>query len=213
MKNSVNFLIVVTISALSACTLAASTGSVWKDAGPTASMYSDRKAVKVGDVVTVVVQETASVSSSRSTSSEKSSTTQDQLSQLLYSAAAYGASGAPLSKGGELPGVGWSSNRSFEGAGSVSGQQTVQSRLSAVVIDRLPNGNLVIEGIRKVSYTNEQNFVILRGMIRPTDILADNTILSSRIADAEIELIAEGSLSEDQRQGWLNRLYSWLNPF
>jgi flagellar L-ring protein precursor FlgH len=176
-------------------------------------MYSDSKAVAVGDLVTVIVQESASVSSNKSTSSEKSSTTDDQLNRLLFSAEAFGAGGPPLSKGGELPGLGWSSSRSFEGSGSVSDQQSVQSRLSAVVIDRLPNGNLVIEGIRKVSFTNERNFVVLRGMIRPQDVLADNTILSSRVADAEIELVAEGSLSEDQRQGWLNRLYGWLNPF
>lgn len=189
------------------------TGSVWRNKGGPAGMYSDRKAVGVGDIVTVIIQESASVSSSKSSTTQKSSSTEDALLKLLYSAAAFGEKGPPLSKGGELPGLEWSSKRSFAGGGTLQDQSSVQSRLSVVVIDRLPNGNLVIEGMRSVAMANEKNYIVLRGQIRPSDILADNSVLSSRIADAKIEMIAEGSLTESQRQGWLNRLYSWLNPF
>jgi flagellar L-ring protein precursor FlgH len=67
--------------------------------------------------------------------------------------------------------------------------------------------------VRRTVLNNETNFVVLRGIIRPLDISADNTVLSSRIADAEVQLIAEGSLTEAQRKGWLNRAYDWVNPF
>ena len=81
------------------------------------------------------------------------------------------------------------------------------------MIDRQPSGNLIIEGVRRMILNNETNYVILRGIIRPVDVGSDNTILSNRIADAEVQLIAEGSLTEAQRKGWLNRAYDWVNPF
>ncbi len=181
--------------------------SIWTDNGMGAKMFTDRRAMAVGDIVTVVIQETSSVSASKESSTDKSTANQAQINQLLYST-------LPLFKrDGELPGIDWSSSDTFSGGGSISDQQSAQTRLSAVVIDRQPNGNLVIEGIRKTVLSNETNYVIIRGLIRPTDILADNTILSSRVADAEVEMIAEGSLTEAQRKGWLSRFHSWINPF
>lgn len=181
--------------------------SIWTDKGMGAKMFTDRRAMAVGDIVTVVIQETSSVSASKESTTDKTSSTQDQINKLLYSS-------MPIfERGGELPGLDWGSSSSFSGGGTISDQQSAQTRLSAVVVDRQPNGNLVIEGIRKTVLSNEKNYVILRGLIRPTDIRADNTILSSRLADAEVELIAEGSLTEAQRKGWLSRLHSWINPF
>ncbi|MCB1123359.1 MAG: flagellar basal body L-ring protein FlgH [Verrucomicrobiae bacterium] len=181
--------------------------SIWTDKGMGAKMFTDRRAMAVGDIVTVVIQEASSISASKESTTEKSTTTQDQINKLLYSS-------MPIfEKNGELPGLDWESSSSFSGGGSISDQQSAQTRLSAIVIDRQPNGNLVIEGIRKTVLNNEKNYVILRGLIRPTDIRADNTILSSRLADAEVELIAEGALTEAQRRGWLTRLQNWINPF
>lgn len=170
-------------------------------------MFTDRRAMAVGDIVTVVIQETSSISASKATSTDKSTSTQDQINRILYSSMPI------IEKDGELPGLDWSSSSSFSGGGSISDQQSAQTRLSAVVIDRQPNGNLVIEGIRKTVLNEEKNFVILRGLVRPTDIQSDNTVLSSRLADAEVEMIAEGSLTEAQRRGWLTRLHNWINPF
>ncbi len=187
--------------------LSGNNGSVWKDAGGGANMYTDRKAMAIGDIVTIVIQESASVSASKSSETEKSTTVRDQLNQLLYPTSDF------LKRDGNLPGLDWSSSNTFSGSGTMSDQQSVQSQLSAVVVDRLPNGNLVIEGVRKVTIGDERNYIVLRGSIRPVDIEADNTILSSRVASAELEMIAEGPLTEAQRKGWLSRFYSWLNPF
>lgn len=181
--------------------------SIWTDKGMGAQMFTDRRAMSVGDIVTVVILESATVSASKNSTTDKSSSTQDQINKILFS------SMPVFEKKGELPGLDWSSSSSFSGGGTISDKQSAQTQLSAVVIDRQPNGNLIIEGIRKTVLGDEKNYVILRGLIRPTDIQADNTILSSRIADAELEMIAEGSLTEAQRKGWLNRLQSWLNPF
>lgn len=181
--------------------------SLWTDKGMGARMFADRRAMAVGDIITVVIQETSRISASKATSTDKSTSTQDQINRLIYSS-------VPIfEQNGELPGNDWSSSSSFSGGGSISDEQSAQTQLSAVVIDRQPNGNLVVEGIRRTVLNEEKNYVIIRGLIRPTDIRSDNTVLSSRIADAEVEMIAEGSLTEAQRRGWLTRLQNWLSPF
>lgn len=181
--------------------------SLWTDKGMGARMFTDRRAMAVGDIITVVIQETSRISASKATSTDKSTSTQDQINRLIYSS-------VPIfEQNGELPGNDWSSASNFSGGGSISDEQSAQTRLSAVVIDRQPNGNLVVEGIRRTVLNEEKNYVIIRGLIRPTDIRSDNTVLSSRIADAEVEMIAEGSLTEAQRRGWLTRLQNWLSPF
>lgn len=186
---------------LSSAATFASTGSVWKGKGPRSSMYSDAIAGAVGDIVTIVVQEQAQISASKSSSTDKSSTVADQIEKLIHASQ------------GELPGLAWQSASDFSGGGEISNSQSAQSRMSVLVVDVLPNGNLVIEGMRKVTMANEVNYAVLRGFIRPNDINGDNTILSTQIADAHIEYVAEGTLTEAQRMGWFNRLYSFLNPF
>lgn len=185
------------------------TGSLWNTSGSARNMFADRKAQGIGDIVTIVVRERASISTSKETSTEKTNTVDDALSRFLFAASAYPA----LTNGGSLPGLNWQAQREFSGGGSFNDQQQVDSQLSVVVIDRLPNGVLVIEGMRRVVLSNEINFAVLRGQIRVDDIAFDNTISSSRIADAQVEFVAEGSLTEAQRQGWLNRFYDFVSPF
>ncbi|MEX0322949.1 MAG: flagellar basal body L-ring protein FlgH [Puniceicoccaceae bacterium] len=180
---------------------AASNGSVWGKKGARASMYADNIAGDIGDIVTIVVQESASISASKSSSTSKESSLSNQIERLIHSST------------GELPGLKWSGSNDFEGSGEISNSQSAQSRMSVVVIDKLPNGNLVIEGMRKVTMADEINYAVLRGYIRAEDIRADNSILSTHIADAQIEYVAEGTLTEAQRKGWLNRIYSFLSPF
>jgi len=182
--------------------------SLWRENGGAARMFADRKAFYIGDLVTVVIQESASVSASKTADTSKTSSVESQIAKLLYD-----SSNLLRDDEGQLPGAAWSSNNSFSGEGSITDEQSASTQLSALVMDRQPNGNLIIEGVRRTILNNETNFVVLRGVIRPTDISSDNKILSSRIADAEVQLIAEGSLSEAQRKGWLNRAYDWVNPF
>ena len=80
-------------------------------------------------------------------------------------------------------------------------------------IDLLPNGNLVIEGSRLVSFSGEKQYAILRGVVRPEDIANGNSVLSSSIADARVEFISQGAISESQRKGWWTRFYDAINPF
>ncbi len=203
MKRSIKQCALLSVWAAAGLLYADGEGSLWDQDRVRGSMYSDKIATDVGDIVTIVVQERAEISASKSSSTDKSSQVADQISKLINA----------IEIDGETPGLDWESASDFEGSGEISNSQSAESRLSVVVIDRLPNGNLVIEGMRKVTMANEVNFAVLRGFIRPTDVRADNTILSSRVADAQIDFVAEGALTEAQRQGWLNRLYSFINPF
>lgn len=176
--------------------------SLWRKSGKSSGMFADNRARGVGDIVTIVVQESASISAEKSSATNKTSELEEAISRIL---------GQTPTKG--FPTSGWDSNSGFSGGGSLSDTQSAESQLSVMVVDKLPNGVLALEGMRQVTMANEVNYAVIRGFIRPTDIREDNTILSSRIADAQVEFIAEGSLTEAQRKGWLNRIQSYINPF
>ena len=82
-----------------------------------------------------------------------------------------------------------------------------------LIADVLPNGNLVLEGARRVSFSGETQLVVLRGIVRPADVSPVNTVLSTNIAEARLEFLSEGELSSAQKRGWLSKLYQALRPF
>lgn len=172
-------------------------------------MFADRKAGAVGDILTIVVAESAVAQTSQSKKSSRESSLEDALQKFLFSAAASGLA----THRGELPGMAFSGKSSYSGGGDVSNTQSISSRAAVVVTDVLPNRNLVIEGMRVVTFSGETQYVILHGIVRPDDIGRDNTVLSSNIADARVEFVSEGSLSDAQKRGWFAKLYEKLRPF
>jgi flagellar L-ring protein precursor FlgH len=95
----------------------------------------------------------------------------------------------------------------------VSNSQTVSSQAAVLVTDVLPNGNMVIEGVRLVSFSGEVQYVVLHGLVRPDDISSADTVLSSSIAEARVEFINKGTLTDAEKAGWFSRLYDLLRPF
>ena len=85
--------------------------------------------------------------------------------------------------------------------------------IAVLVTDALPNGNLVIQGMRVVTFSGETQYVVLNGLVRRDDIAPDNTIASSNIADARLEFYTEGQLTDAQKRGWFTKLYEKLRPF
>ena len=102
---------------------------------------------------------------------------------------------------------------SFDGSGSTDRVETMTAFMTARVMNVTTNGNLYIEGRRQIRVNNETQFIILSGLIRPTDISPNNTVLSSYIADAKIEYLGSGSVSDKQRPGWLGRIVDVVWPF
>jgi flagellar L-ring protein FlgH len=203
MKTAALFLV------LAAGALAQSNGSLWPVGAGERSAFADRKASRSGDILTVVVSESASAQNNQSKTSNRESVLEDAVKQFLYSAA---ASGLGTHKG-ELPATSFGGKASNSGGGAVNNTQSLSSRAAVLVTDVLANGNLVIEGVRVVTFSGETQYVVLHGLVRPDDITNGNVVFSSNIADARVEFVTEGSLTDAQKRGWLSKLYEKLRPF
>jgi len=184
--------------------------SLWLAPGSReASLVADPKASRVGDIVTIVINEATLLSSSSNKSTSSTSGNEGAVSQFLFpsSVSRFGTFK------GEMPGIGFNGKSDYAGGGKVNNSQVVTGRAAVLIADVLPNGNLVIEGVRRVSFSGETQHVVLRGVIRPADISPSNTILSTNIAEARLEFLSEGELSDAQKRGWLSKLYEFLRPF
>ena len=210
-KSASNPALPVLFAAFVLATPAAQAGSLWPVNGGTGerSMFADHKAARNGDILTVVVAESAAATNSQSKKSSRDSSLQDSVGQFLFSAAAskFGT------HAGELPAINLTGKSSSSGGGEVANTQSLNSRAAVLVTDVLPNGNLVIEGVRVVTFSGETQYVVLHGLVRPDDIAADNTVISTNIAGARVEFIAEGSITDAQKRGWLSKVYEKLRPF
>lgn len=172
-------------------------------------LFSDKVAAARGDILTIVVSESNNMSQSIRTTTDKSSTINNAVNQWLFTPAAsqFGT------HEGELPATDITGENDYEGGGQINNSHTVSGRISVTVMDVLPNKNLVIEGVRVVTFSGETQFAVLRGVVRPYDLSASNTIGSDRVADATVQFISEGSLSEAQKKGWLMKFNDMVNPF
>lgn len=180
-------------------------GSLWPTSGqPAKSMFADRKATAKGDIVTIIVAESAVAQSSQSKIATRDSSLQDSITRFIYPGLG--------SHKGQMPGITAGGSASYSGGGDISNSQSLSARAAVLVTDVLPNGNLVIEGVRVVTFSGETQYVVLRGVVRADDIARDNSVLSTNIADARVEFYAEGALTDAQKRGWLAKVYEKLRP-
>lgn len=185
--------------------------SLWPATGtaPMRSMFADRKATAKGDILTIVISESAVAQSSQSKKSERESSLNDAVQRFLFTAAASSLG----THNGELPATQLGGKATYSGGGQVNNSQSISARAAVLISDVLPNGNLVIEGVRIVTFAGETQYVVLRGVVRPDDISRENTIFSTNVADARVEFFAEGQLTDAQKRGWLTKVYEKLRPF
>ena len=182
--------------------------SLWRD-DISRPMYADKRATRVGDIVTIVVQENTTANKNNETKTERQSSLNAAITAFLYSP---GASSL-LTKGGQLPAMAFTSDHKHDGSGSINNSESIVAYVAARVIDVLPNQNLIIEGRRETAFGGEQQTIVLRGVVRLDDIAANNTVFSYNIADASIHIISKGTITDSQRKGWFNRIWDKLNPF
>ena len=188
--------------------LAAPAQSLWK-ANSSQSMISDKRARAIGDIVTILVQHSAVASKDNSTSTSKKSSIDASISSFLYSPTVSGA----LTKGGKLPAVSTTSTSTSDGSGKISNNEAITDKIAVRVIDVRPNGNLVLEGTRQVSFSGESQQAVLRGVVRREDITSGNTVYSYNLADASIKFIGKGTVSDSQNKGWGTKVWDKLAPF
>ena len=161
--------------------------SLWHDeiARP---IVSDKRAVAIGDILTIVVQENSVTTKENNTKTAKKVGVDASISSFFYSPAASGL----LTKGGNLPALKFDSQQTFDGGGSVNNAEKIVAQIAVRVIDVLPNKSLVIEGRRQTSFAHETQDAILRGVVRPEDIAGNNTVFSYNVADATIKFTSKG---------------------
>jgi flagellar L-ring protein precursor FlgH len=185
----------------------ASAQSVWRDdARP---MFSDKRGTGAGDIITIIVQENTTTSKDNKTATSKQAAVDASIASFLYSPAASGL----LTKGGQMPAMKFNSKNDFSGGGTVANTERMIARIAVKVVDVLPNKNLVIEGKRETSFSGEKQTMILRGIVREADVQGNNTVFSYNVADATIQIIGKGQISDSQRKGWFTRIWDKVTPF
>lgn len=157
------------------------------------SVAADNKASGVGDMVTIVIYEAASASNRVSNKSGKKTDVGG------------GLTAGPIDESGTL-----SFGGNYAGTGEVSRTEQLVARMTASVIDHLPNGDFLIQGQQKLLVNGENRDIIVRGRIRRADIDSNNSIASSRIADAQISYDGKGFVSKSAKPGILNKIFSFL---
>lgn len=175
-------------------------------AGAEVRLFEDRKAGRVGDILTVRLIERTNASKNSATSTSKS--TETELANPTVFGRSLSRDGIPLFQG-SLAG-----DQTFDGAGSSSQSNSLSGDITVTVTERLPNGNLRIRGEKWVTLNQGREFMRLSGIIRPDDIETDNSVLSNRIADAEIAYSSRGVMAAANRMGLISRFFhSVLHPY
>jgi flagellar L-ring protein precursor FlgH len=182
--------------------------SLWRD-DISRPMFCDKRGMNVGDILTIVVQENSTANKNNATTTERQSSLSAAITSFLYSP---GASSL-LTRGGQLPALAYNSDHKHAGNGVINDSESIVAQVAVRIVDVLPNGNLVIEGKRETSFSGERQTIILRGVVRSDDVASNNTVMSYNVADATIQFIGKGTVTDSQNKGWFNRLWDKINPF
>jgi flagellar L-ring protein precursor FlgH len=180
------------IVVLAAGTTAAGADSLY-DSSSFHSLTADHRAHRVGDVLTVLVYENSSATTSADTSTDKS--------------AGLGIS-TSTAKRDEHANLDLSEK--FAGKGKIERSGRLLAQLTVTVRAIAPNGDMIIGGKQLIAVNDEKQHIELEGRVRPIDVDETNTVISSRIADAKISYLGDGLLGEKQHPGFLTRILSWL---
>ena len=184
--------------------------SLWTENNRENWLFTDHKARAVNDIVTIKIVEQSKAKKEAKTTLGKDSSMEFGVKGLAGLESMI-PKFVPQVNMGSL--IGTSGKRTFDGSGQTERTGELVATMSAIVTQVLPNGNLVIEGKRLVRVNNEEQVMILSGVIRPRDVAADNSILSSMIADAKICYSGQGVIADKQRPGWLHRGLDKISPF
>jgi flagellar L-ring protein precursor FlgH len=167
---------------------ALSSGSIWVDSGPMASLGSDYKARMVGDTIEIVVVQGLTSSNANTVNTARTLTTSGGIDSVPV-----------LGSGAAQNLLGLHSSEALAGKGAASTATSVSTNLSGQVVAVLPSGNLVVEAKRVINMNNEKQTILLRGVVRRGDIGPNNTVASDSIGDLELEIKGKGVISDSVR--------------
>jgi flagellar L-ring protein precursor FlgH len=185
-----------------------SAGSLYSDATP--GYLEDTRAVRVGDTVVIRIDESADAQGESTTNLSKDSSGTIGASAMLGIVPVLKRAYPDMDPEKLLE---FASKSGFAGAGNTARKGQLSGNVAVRVTREMPNGDLFLEGTKVVLINNEEYHLYLSGLARPTDIAQDNSIASSRIADAQIEFTGRGDINDQQRKGWFARTLDSISPF
>ena len=171
--------------------------SLWKNTNgyATKAVFADHRASGVGDIVTIVISESTTTSATRNSANEKSGSVKlgggIGIFDFLQAASASGSD-------------------KFTAKGSASATNRVAGNVTVTISEITPSGNFVLEGTQSIWQNRNEHKITFRGVCRPEDSSASNTVLSTRVADATVRFDGKGPLNAKQRQGILTQIFNIL---
>lgn len=185
-------------------------GSLWEERR--SDFYLDNKARRINDVVTIQIAEISNASQQVSTKTSRDTNILANIVKFLGSPLSFGLDNFWGRDKPFAPEIESSAKSSHSGSGAISGSGKLTASIAARVIEVMPNGNLIVEGRKEVTVEREKRLIILSGIVRPADIEFDNTVSSDKVADARIEYVGKGVISDKQGPGIFHRFFDWIYP-
>lgn len=182
------------------------TGSLFSDSEADL-LFSDNRARRVGDIVVVNIVESSTGESTADTTADRESTINLGVSSFFDRTQ---LGGVPI---GTTPFVNTSATTEFEGEGETTRENQVSATIGARVVRELPGNVLEVQGAREIRVNEETQIIVVKGLVRQRDIGPDNTIASTRLADARIEYFGKGILADKQKPGWVAQILDNIWPF
>ena len=180
-------------------------GSIYQS-GTAWLLHEDLKARRIGDMLTVMLEEQTDAEKTAETETRKDTDIDLNDPTLLGNTV--------TSSGNAILENNIDTSQAFSGTGDTSQSNSLTGSVTVTVVEVLVNGNLVVQGEKWININQGEDFVRLRGIVRPTDISPDNSISSTRVANAEIQYGGDGDINSANSQGWLTRFFNskWM-PF
>ena len=168
--------------------------SLWVD-GSSMSLYSDKKARNVGDILTIVINESTTQTATKARTNSKSGSLNVNAGTGIFDfIKAFSASGSD----------------SFQADGSATDTNRYIGQITVTVVEVLPNDNMIVEGTQSIWQNRDEHKITLRGVVRRDDVTMNNTVPSTRVADATLKFDGKGPLNAKQRQGILTQIFNFL---
>ena len=185
-----------------------SDGSLYSEA--TASFIEDTRAVRVGDVVVVRIDEQANAAGTANTKLSKNTKREAGVEALLGLMPALKKAHPDIDPE-KL--ISLAATSDFQGEGATTRKGLLTGSIAVRVTQQMPNGDLFVEGTKVVMINHEEIHLYISGLVRRADIGADNAVASSRIADAQVEFTGRGDVADYTDRGWLTKILDFINPF
>ncbi len=189
---------------------ARASGSLFDPRGLGATLFTDTRARNVNDKVVIRIDEQATAQRDTATETGREDTVSSQLDALLGFMKAVDEDHSQFDRSNALS---LATKMDFKGAGKTSRNDKLQAIVPAIVMKRLQNGLLFVEGHRAIMVNREEHHFYISGLVSPEDIDGDGVVSSTRLADAQIEFSGRGDLSAAANKGWFSRFLDVVWPF